>query len=71
MFAELVWHKWCKTCVINVTPPLLIVPSIVAFFFRSSGSCDCFGVLNCSYSIVSPENPKPVFVVYSPDLVWD
>ena len=28
-------------------PPIGKVPSIAACVFRNSGSCDCFGVLNC------------------------
>ena len=39
----------------NVTPPLLIVPSVMAMVFRNSGSCDCFGVLDCGKN--AGENP--------------
>ena len=58
----------------NVTPPLLIVHSIVAFVFRNSGSCDCFGVLNCSNYSPPPlkkyiKKKQMCSVFYSLDLV--
>ena len=52
----------------NDTPPLLIVPCVVANDFCNSGSCDCFGVLDCGN--LFPKKQKHSLCVYSPDLVW-
>ena len=54
----------------NVTPPLLIVPCIIANYFRNSGSCDCFGLINCGIFPRKNQKIHQSLLFYSPDLVW-